>query len=96
MKNIALLFIIASFVFSCQQKHKPNISRETKDSFSFVFMTDIHITPEKNATKGLLQAIDTINFLAPDFVITGVITLWMHLGNRMGKATACIICMKKQ
>ncbi|KJF43800.1 hypothetical protein LH29_12020 [Draconibacterium sediminis] len=34
-------------------------------------MTDIHITPERNATEGFSQAIDTINSLTPDFVLTG-------------------------
>jgi len=40
-------------------------------SFSFVFMTDIHIQPERRATEGVLQAIDAVNKLNPDFVITG-------------------------
>jgi len=36
-----------------------------------VFMTDVHVAPERHATEGFLQAIDTINKLAPDFVISG-------------------------
>ncbi len=39
--------------------------------FTFVFMTDIHIMPERNAEKGFRQAIKTINKEKPDFVITG-------------------------
>ena len=41
------------------------------ESFSFVFMTDIHAQPERNGTEALLLAIDTVNQLNPDFVITG-------------------------
>ncbi|MFC1730683.1 metallophosphoesterase family protein [candidate division KSB1 bacterium] len=39
--------------------------------FSFVFLTDIHLQPERNAVQGFTQAIDRINNLNPDFVITG-------------------------
>jgi 3',5'-cyclic AMP phosphodiesterase CpdA len=31
----------------------------------------MHVMPERSATEGFLQAIDTINKLAPDFVLTG-------------------------
>lgn len=41
------------------------------NEFSFVFMTDIHVQPEKDAIQGYKQAIDTIERLNPDFVITG-------------------------
>ncbi len=40
-------------------------------AFQFVFMTDIHLRPEKNAVAGFDQAIDKINQINPDFVITG-------------------------
>jgi 3',5'-cyclic AMP phosphodiesterase CpdA len=39
--------------------------------FTFVFMTDIHVMPERNAPKGFQAAIKTINREKPDFVITG-------------------------
>ncbi len=69
MKNIIILFVVAStflgFTINSKEKAK------NTEKFSFVFMTDIHVSPERNATEGLLQAIDTINKLAPDFVITG-------------------------
>lgn len=41
------------------------------DSFEFAFVTDIHIKPEMNAPKGFQMAIDKVNQLNPDFVITG-------------------------
>jgi 3',5'-cyclic AMP phosphodiesterase CpdA len=40
-------------------------------SFQFVFMTDIHVQPEERAAEGFQMAIDEVNDLAPDFVITG-------------------------
>lgn len=39
--------------------------------FSFVFMTDIHLTYERNAIPGFKKAIARVNELEPDFVITG-------------------------
>lgn len=41
------------------------------EKFSFVFMTDIHVQPELSADKGLEKAIQKVNELNPDFVITG-------------------------
>ncbi len=46
-------------------------STEPQPDFSFVFMTDIHLTPERNAVAGFAQAIDSVNARQPDFVITG-------------------------
>ena len=51
------------------QSSKETIKAE--DGFSFAFLTDIHLQPEKNAVAGFRQAIDTVNKLNPDFVITG-------------------------
>lgn len=66
-----MTFIIAviSIVISCTTQQKERVKSE--NNFSFVFMTDIHVEPERHATEGLLQAIDTINKMAPDFVLTG-------------------------
>jgi 3',5'-cyclic-AMP phosphodiesterase len=41
------------------------------ESFNFIFMTDIHLQPEKNAVEGFEKAIAEINNLNPEFVITG-------------------------
>lgn len=48
-----------------------NKSRNQEDSFSFAFLTDIHIQPELNAEAGFRKAIENVNLLDPDFVITG-------------------------
>jgi len=44
---------------------------DTPDSFRFVFMTDIHVQPERSADIGFKKAIAHVNQLNPDFVITG-------------------------
>lgn len=45
----------------------------TQPTFRFVFMTDIHIQPERNGVQGFEAAIKHVNQLdpKPDFVITG-------------------------
>lgn len=50
------------FSFGCSQK---------KNTFRFVFMTDIHVQPEIRASEGFAAAINKVNSLNPDFVITG-------------------------
>jgi 3',5'-cyclic AMP phosphodiesterase CpdA len=59
---------------------------DTDDEFSFVFMTDIHLQPENNATEGFKLAIDSINKLKPDFVITGGDLIMDALGANYGRA----------
>lgn len=68
MKNIIrLLFVVSISIFqSCTIPQ----NSETYD-FKFAFLTDIHLQPEKNAIKGFKLAIDTINKLQPNFVVTG-------------------------
>jgi 3',5'-cyclic-AMP phosphodiesterase len=58
-----IIFII--FLTGCNGK------KTAGDGFSFVFMTDIHLTPERNAVEGFTKAIRSVNELKPDFVITG-------------------------
>jgi len=67
LKIYSILGLLTVFLISC------NTVKQTKmeDSFSIVFMTDIHLQPELNAPEGFKQAIDTINSLKPDFVIAG-------------------------
>jgi len=70
------IIIIAS---SCRKKAKA-------ETFSFAFISDIHLQPESNAVQGFLEAIDTINDLKPDFVITGGDLIMDALRQRHGKA----------
>lgn len=84
MKKLIVIVLTAMYLMGCQNQG----NRETKntDHFSFVFMTDSHVMPERNATKGLLQAIDTINKLAPDFVLTGGDNIMDALGQTYGRS----------
>ncbi len=59
---------------------------EKQNSFAFVFCTDIHVQPERNAVQGFTQAIDTINKLQPAFVITGGDLIMDALGQTYGRA----------
>ncbi|MCC5935748.1 MAG: metallophosphoesterase [Lunatimonas sp.] len=42
-----------------------------QERFSFAFLTDIHLQPERRAPIGFQMAIDKVNELNPDFVISG-------------------------
>lgn len=84
MKKLIVIVLTAMYLMGCQNPG----NRETKnnDHFSFVFMTDSHVMPERNATEGLLQAIDTINKLSPDFVLTGGDNIMDALGQTYGRS----------
>ncbi len=59
---------------------------EKSDEFRFVFMTDIHVQPEQEATEGMRTAIAKVNELQPDFVITGGDQIMDALGQSFGRA----------
>lgn len=84
MKKLSLFILIIVLLGSCKQTTKHKIAND--NNFSFVFMTDIHVEPELHATEGLLQAIDTINSLAPDFVLTGGDNIMDALGQTYGRS----------
>jgi len=60
--------------------------KEPQPDFTFAFLTDIHLTPDKNAPQGFQQAIDTVNKMKPDFVITGGDLVMDALGQSRGRA----------
>jgi len=68
MKNIITLLIISLLSININLYGQNNPRAE---EFTFVFMTDIHVQPERNAVEGFKKAIDAVNALNPDFVITG-------------------------
>jgi len=74
-----IVFAITLSLTGCKQKSK-------YDSFTFAFITDIHLQPESNAVQGFLKAIDTINDLRPEFVITGGDQIMDAMGQRYGRA----------
>ena len=64
-----LLLLIACCLITATSAQQTKT--ENADSFSFAFLTDIHIRPDMNAPAGFQMAIDKVNELNPDFVITG-------------------------
>lgn len=69
-KRLFILGITILFFAGCSQPtSKTAVTGDNE--FSFTFLTDIHLQPEKEAVAGFRQAIDAVNKLNPDFVITG-------------------------
>jgi 3',5'-cyclic AMP phosphodiesterase CpdA len=68
MKKATIIILLITFsilFYACQETQKE------VESFSFAFITDIHIMPEKQAVEGFRKSVDDINAMNPDFVITG-------------------------
>jgi 3',5'-cyclic-AMP phosphodiesterase len=86
MLNVGYLVFMLAFILSgCQ--HKQSVENPgSGQEFQFVFMTDIHIQPEQNARQGFQQAIDSVNKLNPDFVITGGDLVMDALGQNFNRA----------
>lgn len=61
------IFLLLFFFSSCKKEEL--LPKE--ESFTFAFVTDIHLQPEGIATEGFSKAIEKINEIKPDFVITG-------------------------
>ncbi|MBK7709929.1 MAG: metallophosphoesterase [Bacteroidales bacterium] len=79
VRVFVLTAVITLSLFACTKKHE-------KEDFTFVFMTDIHLTQNRNAVAGFSQAINTINELKPEFVITGGDLIMDALGQRYSAA----------
>lgn len=62
-----VLFMIVLLIISNRITNK----RDTEEEFTFAFLTDIHVTTERDGDKGLAKAIQDVNEKAPDFVLTG-------------------------
>ena len=75
------LFLLPLIVFillaGCTEKEK---------DFSFVFMTDIHVQWDRHAKEGLSAAVNKINEIHPDFVITGGDLIMDALGQKLPRA----------
>ena len=71
MKRTLLIicaFTAISVLFSCIPKDSEISGFE---GFSFAFLPDIHLQPERNAVDGFRAAIEKVNAGKPDFVIAG-------------------------
>lgn len=70
--HLLVCLILGGFLFSSSCVSTDRKSESAKgDSFSFVFLTDIHLEPGRHAPEGFQMAIDRVNELKPDFVLTG-------------------------
>ena len=69
IRKIILLFFIISVHFTFSIYSQTDLNYE--NDFKFVFLTDVHIQTDRNAIEGFKKAIDEINKINPDFVITG-------------------------
>jgi 3',5'-cyclic AMP phosphodiesterase CpdA len=63
--SLSLVLLLSACTTNQQPAEKP------ANTFSFAFLTDIHVQREKNAISGFRKAITKVNELQPDFVITG-------------------------
>ena len=70
MSKYLLIPCLLILTASCSTSKKQPSDLEIP-SFSFAFLTDIHLKPELGATVGFQLAIDSVNALNPDFVLTG-------------------------
>jgi Icc protein len=62
-RRVCLIFLLALAVVAAQA--------QVGDTWSFVFMTDIHVQPELKADEGFRQALQQANETKPDFILTG-------------------------
>lgn len=76
----SLLLVICTFLLI------NTFAQNNSRTFTFAFMTDIHLLPEKNAVKGFRKAINKVNKLNPAFVITGGDMVMDVLGQSYGRA----------
>ena len=70
-KLISLCLSLSLILLACNQKVKAPGDEKSPGQFTFAYLTDIHLQPELNAVEGFRMAIDTINKINPDFVLTG-------------------------
>ena len=85
MKKLITLLFLLILLAGCGKKGRVDHSGD-EVKFTFAFLTDIHLQPELNAVEGFKKAIDTINEIDPDFVLTGGDLVRDALGQTYGRA----------
>jgi 3',5'-cyclic AMP phosphodiesterase CpdA len=86
VRRLAYLFFSVSILLVSSCTTQQDDASTNEDAFTFAFLTDIHLLPERNAPAGFRQAIDTVNKLNPDFVITGGDQIMDALGQTESRA----------
>src|SRR5690554_6753428 len=93
MKLNYFLLIFVLLLNSCLKTNREDLNNQD-ESFEFAFVTDIHIRPDMNAPKGFQMAIDTINMLKPDFVLTGGDLIFDALRGNKSRSDSLFILYK--
>ncbi|MCS7054126.1 MAG: metallophosphoesterase [Ignavibacterium sp.] len=70
MKRIKRLFLSLIILLIAFQIAAYSQNQNDEEIF-FVFLTDIHVQPERNGVEGFDLAIQKVNELNPDFILTG-------------------------
>ncbi len=65
--------------------------QEPQPIFSFAFLTDIHVQPERMAAEGFQHTIEQVNARDPAFVITGGDLIMDALGTSFGRADSLYV-----
>jgi Icc protein len=68
--SLVLSLVFFTCIFTSTQA-QTNSKVKQSDSFSFAFITDIHIDYKGNTLQYFDKAVDKINKLNPDFIVTG-------------------------
>ncbi len=85
VNNRYLIWLIGTLLlFGGELKSQSNGSKSPL--FTFAFLTDIHVQPERRAEAGFARAIQMVNELNPDFVITGGDLIYDALGKSYPRA----------
>ncbi len=80
VKTLIGIFFMIIILSACSNQ------QSSEQEFSFLFMTDIHVQPERRAMEGFEMAIEKANALKPDFVITGGDLIMDALGQTESRA----------
>jgi len=83
-----LIPLLLSFLIICSGCNSSLLHTKNQNhyDYAFIFMTDMHIQPEKAGVEGFRQAINKANELNPAFVITGGDLIMDALGQGYGRA----------
>jgi len=77
---VVIVFVVLFSVTGC------NAQKTGSESFDVAFITDLHIDYGRNAVAGVEKALDTINSLKPDFILTGGDMIMDALAQSYGRA----------
>ena len=71
MKRTLVLLGLFLWIFTGCNQNTQSSAEQAENGFSFAFLTDIHLQPERSAEAGFQWAINEVNKRKPDFVLTG-------------------------